>query len=437
MIRLAYLRQRIRGEFNVSHGRRFYKVLALESSCDDACVALLEKQENQPARIIDQFKETLNSSKTGGIIPTDAHAFHQHSMANLVNKFCSKHQLGPKSPPALICCTRGPGMVGSLSASLQLAKGLSIGWGVPLIGVHHMLGHILTANLPKSDQPELGAPKYPFLSLLCSGGHTMLVLLTSLTQHEIIINTADIAAGDSLDKCARELGMVGNMLGRELEQFVKEISPEMIEEFKEIDTNSRDNKFNFQLCLPLRSPKHLKIPPTLEFSFASFLSTIQGYKKKYFQGKELDASTKKFIAFKVQDMLFDHIINRINIAITKHGVDMKDYDRADKKFNGVRDFICSGGVMSNSILREKIYNNLKCYNLNELLPKQVNFHFPDIALCTDNAVMIGVAGIDIFEKLNIKSDLNILPIRKWPMNELLTVDGWITMDRDEINRIRH
>ena len=82
-----------------------------------------------------------------------------------------------------------------------------------------MLGHLLTANLSNLEQPKLPPPNYPFLSLLCSGGHTMLVLLKSLTEHEIIVNVGDIAVGDSLDKCARELGMYGNMLGKELEKI--------------------------------------------------------------------------------------------------------------------------------------------------------------------------------------------------------------------------
>ena len=67
----------------------------------------------------------------------------------------------------------------------------------------------------------------------------------------------------------------------------------------------------------------------------------------------------------------------------------------------------------------------------------LNFHFPDLALCTDNAIMIGVAGIEIFENLKVKSDLNILPIRKWPMDELLKVDGWVQLNDEEINKIRN
>lgn len=398
--------------------RRCYKVLAIESSCDDSCVALLDKYlPLEPPKIIEQLKKTLNSSAKGGVVPTDAHEFHQYTVADLVFKLSKKYDLND-SPPDLICCTRGPGMVGSLSSSLQLAKGLALAWDRPLIGVHHMLGHILVSNLPKAQQPDIPPPKFPYLSLLCSGGHTMLVFLKSLTEHEILINTCDIAAGDSLDKCARELGLTGNMLGRELEKLVDNIPQSTLEDFELVNTNNRNNRFKIQLALPFKGPKHPRVPERLEFSFASFLSTIQQHKKQF---GEFDNLTKQFIAYKVQNVLFKHMIDRINVCIQKHGL------LGDGKLIGVNDIICSGGVASNKRLREMLSTELKYKDLNAESGSNsmVKFHFPDLELCTDNAVMIGVAGIEIYERIKKKSSLNILPIRKWPMDKLLDVDGWI------------
>lgn len=415
--------------------RRNYRILALESSCDDSCVALLDKHlELEPPTVIDQAKTTLNSAKVGGIIPTMAHEFHQQQFARLVYDFCKKHAITPSSSPDLVCCTRGPGMVGSLSAGLQLAKGLSIAWNKPLIGVHHMLGHALVAKLPKLSQPEVLPPAYPFLSLLCSGGHTMLILLKSITDHEIVANTNDLAAGDSLDKCARELGLVGNMLGQELEQFVKDIPLELKEEFKQISTVTRDNEFNFQLKKPLRTTKVGRFPDKLEFSFTPFLSSIKQLRDRSFQNSEFDLRTRQFLAYKIQEVLFDHIIDRLNIAFIKHGIS-PEFAFADGKFARVRDFICSGGVAANVTLREKLFSELN-YDKNLQIDRpEMQFHFPDLNLCTDNAVMIGVAGAEIFETLRVKSDYTIFPIRKWPMNELLDVDGWVPVDDEEFKRI--
>ncbi|GEQ70300.1 hypothetical protein JCM33374_g3976 [Metschnikowia sp. JCM 33374] len=404
--------------------RRFYKVLAIESSCDDSCVALLEKtRHNRFPVALDEAKSTLNSAKTGGIIPTAAHEFHQQSMAALVATFCTKHNLSAANPPDLICVTRGPGMVGSLSAGLQLAKGLAVAWNKPLIGVHHMLGHLLVAKLPRNCSQSQNELKYPFLSLLCSGGHTMLVLSTSLTEHEIIINTSDIAAGDSLDKCARELGFSGNMLGPELERYVSNISDAQKERFSQIRTFDSDNEFGFRLKMPMRNPKRGKIPEKLEFAFASFLSTITAYKKD----RPFTEDSRQFVAYKLQEVIFDHIVNRIQVAFLKYTP--SDENGLQKgKFDDVKDFVCSGGVAANKVLRHKLFNDLNTSNA-------LNFHFPDLSLCTDNATMIGNAGIEIFENLRKKSSLSILPIRKWPMNELLDVDGWSDMTYEEYHSI--
>lgn len=397
-------------------------MLALESSCDDSCVALLKRENiDSPPKIIDEVKLTLNSASVGGIVPTAAHEFHQKSIANLVGAFCRKHRLSSNSVD-LICVTRGPGMVGSLSASMQFAKGLAVGWNIPLVGVHHMLGHLLTAMLPSKESPTAKPPQYPFLSLLCSGGHTMLVLLKSLTDHRMIINTSDIAAGDSLDKCARELGLVGNMLGQELEKYVAGIDDETRKEFASINTNTTGNKFDFRLRMPMRGPKHKKIPETIEFGFASFLSSISGYMEAKVRDDRMDELTKQFLAYKLQEVLFDHIVNRINVAFAKHG------PMGDNSFAGVQDFVFSGGVAANKVLRQKLFNDVRSES-------PLKFHFPDLKLCTDNASMIGNAGIHIFENLRVKSSLDMLPIRKWPMDQLMDVDGWERVTDEEFGRV--
>lgn len=397
---------------------RSYRILAIESSCDDSCIALLErKSASAPLVAIDQVKLTLNSSKVGGIIPTDAHSHHQSSLAPLLDAFVTKHSLHT-STPDLVCCTRGPGMVGSLSAGLQLAKGLAVAWNKPLIGVHHMLGHILIAMLPSPASSS--TPRYPFLSLLCSGGHTMLVLLKSITDHRILVNTMDIAAGDSLDKCARELGIEGIMLAKEMEQYINTIPSAERDRFAKVNTSQGHlNKYNFKLGLPLRRPKHGKEPDEeLSFAFSGFLSSIQSYKAQK-SITEFDEETRLFIAYKTQEKIFDHIIDRINLALLKHHDDIIN----------VKDFIVSGGVAANKQLRNKLSTNCKFPD------NDVSFHFPSLELCTDNAIMIGVAGVHLLEELRVKSDLSILPIRKWPLDEIIEKDGWIDISSDEYNEI--
>lgn len=410
---------------------RSYKILALESSCDDSCIALLEKKPDSTVPVVlDHIKRTLNSEKYGGIVPTQAHEFHQSVLGGMVLEFCERNKLNDKAPD-LVCCTRGPGMVGSLSVSLQLAKGLSLGWNKPFIGVHHMLGHVLVSKLPPTgiDRNEFQPPKYPFLSLLASGGHTMLVLLRAIDDHEILIDTCDIAVGDSIDKCARELGIKGNLLGKELEKYVDQIPVELKKEFDGISTESRNNEFEFKLKLPLRGPHNPVIPENIQFTFAPFLSSIQ----HYMMGNQLNERSKQFLSYKIQNYIFKHVIDRVNVALMKHGV-KETKVVGDGKLRGVQDFVFSGGVASNRTFRALLKNELKSDLLNEQ-DQPLKFHFPDVSLCTDNAVMIGVAAIDIFEQLKAKTDLDVLPIRKWPMNDLFKVDGWTKVNDDEFNEI--
>lgn len=416
---------------------RSYRVLAIESSCDDSCIALLERTKpNQSPTIIDHAKKTLHSADVGGIMPTAAYNYHMATIANMCRVFCSKHGISATSPPDLICVTRGPGMAGSLSSSTEFAKGLSVAWNVPLVGVHHMLGHLLTSFLPQHLQQDGQAqpPQFPFLSLLCSGGHTLLVLLKSISEHEIIINVSDIAVGDSLDKCARELGMYGNMLGRELETFINNIPQSEKDEFEAMNVDTRvNNKYKFRLTLPYQTPKNGKFNDgEIQFAFAQFLSNIQEYKKKFYtsdsETSEFDEKTKRMIAYKTQELIFDHIIDRINLSLKKHGLRRQ----ADGKFIGVRDFVCSGGVAANKRLREKLFCELR---FNEIGDEPFKFHFPDLSLCTDNAIMIGLAGMEIFEKLKLKTDLSFTPLRKWPLNELTTVDSWVKISEEEINKV--
>lgn len=409
-------------------GCRHYKILALESSCDDSCVALLEKQSpNSLPVVIDEKKATLRSVEAGGVIPTEAFLFHQLQMPPLVQSFCHHHGLSIHTPPDLLCVTQGPGMTGSLSLTLQFAKGLSFAWNVPIVGTHHMLGHILASFLPSSANPAQPPPQYPFLSLLCSGGHTMLVLLKSLTHHEIIANTLDIACGDALDKSARELGMKGNMIGPELERFVASILPEEKAYFASIDTTTGDNEFLLKINPPLRKAKHRRVPENVSFTFAFLLSTIKRYQLQFNNGSATGERTRRFFAFKVQELLFDHIIDRLNVALYKHSA-VGTNEFADGKFDGVKDFVCSGGVAANQRLREKLFTELKFHN-------DLTFHFPDLKVCTDNATMIGVAGLELFERLGAKSTLDMLPVARWPLNQLLDLGSWEKVSDEEYEKI--
>ncbi|CCH59542.1 hypothetical protein TBLA_0B07240 [Henningerozyma blattae CBS 6284] len=361
---------------------RSYNVLAIETSCDDTCVALLNRnKQTASTQIIAQERITLDSVADGGIIPTKAHTHHQKYLADMVNLILQKIPLDNKLD--LVCATRGPGMPGSLAVGLDFAKGLAVGRGVPLVGVHHMLGHLLVSRLKNESSLN-----FPFATLLVSGGHTQLVVSKSVEEHKVICNTLDIAAGDALDKCARELGLKGNMLAQEMEQLAR-LQP----------GNSQRSDEDFQFPNPL-----LTWDKKLDgFSFSPFVSVL---KKQLDAVGPCDINITSQAAKKVQLAVFNHIITRMKRSIINHKQDLEN----------INQLVCAGGVACNQTLRTMLAN--------ELNATFKEFIFPEPALCRDNAVMIGWAGIELYESLNLKSSLNILPQRKWSLEDLLALDGW-------------
>lgn len=363
--------------------RRDYKVLAIETSCDDTCVAVLDRRDrHRPPEVLLHLKETLDSTLHGGIVPTKAHLHHQLKIGVLTQRALEMTNFPSID---LICVTRGPGMPGSLSGGLDFAKGLSVACQRPFIGMHHMLGHLLIPRMETNGK----APQFPFLSLLASGGHTVVILSRSVTEHEVLCDSLDIAVGDSLDKCGRELGIRGTMIAKEMETFINE-GP--YDEAK--------------VCMTLPNPlKNKSNRIDLQaFSFAPFITAVRNNLTKPVQ--EYTTEEIRSMAYQTQEAIFTHIVTRLAKVVQLNR----------EKLVGVRHFVCSGGVGANKRLREMLQDRLS--NSFEA------FFYPPADLCTDNAVMIGWAGIELHEATKLSTDLEVSPIRKWPLSNLLDVSGW-------------
>ena len=388
------VRSQILKQFGVHNtaSKQLYHVLAIETSCDDTSVAWLDHDPiSHKTHVSHNLKSTLNSILDGGIIPTAAHEHHQSHIGDLVQQITKEQRNMRNIPqPDLICVTRGPGMLGSLSTGLTMAKGLSVAWDIPLLGVNHMLGHLL---VPRLYDKSL---KFPFVSLLVSGGHCLLVHSTCVTEHRILCESIDIAAGDSLDKCGREIGLSGIMIGKTMDQFTEDIDdPWSINDFL-ID--------KCQLPNPLTKgrSKH-----KLAFSFSPFITSIKDFLKEH-PLSTLTTSQHKLLAARIQDSIFNHIVTKIIHTI----------ESDPSMFENVSSFVCSGGVSANNKLRSKLQSVLNKHFK--------NFHYPPLELCTDNAVMIGWAGIEMFDRYSqsINNSLDILPIRKWSLEDIMDVSNF-------------
>jgi N6-L-threonylcarbamoyladenine synthase len=203
--------------------RRRLMTLAIETSCDDTSVAVVEKgvqHDRTVARLHFHKKVTSDNMVFQGVHPLISLQSHQENLAALVADAIQHLPRGESGPrlPDFVSVTRGPGMRSNLFTGLDTAKGLAVAWQRPLIGVHHMQAHALTPRLvaaleaytdstcskePLQDGPVSPTPDFPFLSVLASGGHTMLIDSTSVTSHTILGTTDDIAVGECLDKVAR------------------------------------------------------------------------------------------------------------------------------------------------------------------------------------------------------------------------------------------
>lgn len=367
---------------------RSYKVLAIESSCDDACITLMDRySKKEPPRIIDELKDTLDSSGVGGVVPAAAAKHNSRSISELANRAIVRNGWNTETTkPDLICATRGPGMTSSLVAGYQLGLGLSIAWQIPIVGVNHMLGHLMMARMASNGK----YPSYPFLSILVSGGHTVCVLSRSLLDHEILVDTVDIAAGDALDKCGRELGFHGNMIGKEMDTFLRQHSEE------------RGKPPLLDIREPMKNQAHRK--NVLKYSFASFISQVRrSIDKKYNNVVPSDSKIIARMAYQVEEAIFQHIITKIKLAIKERNL-------------FIDNFVCAGGVGSNLTLRKMLEDQLRPLDI-------MNFYYPDPKYCTDNSTMIGWAGIELFER-GLTTDISTAVVRKWPIDRILDLYGW-------------
>lgn len=310
------------------------KILGIESSCDETAAAVYTERGLLSNVIASQ---TIHR-KYGGVVPELASRAHQQSIWGVTVQALEEAGLNPGDLDA-VAVTNGPGLMGALLVGLCFAKGLAASLGKPIIGVNHIDAHIY-ANFIES------APRYPFVSLIVSGGHTRLVLVRGFLDHVLLGDTRDDAAGEAFDKTAKILGLPYPG------------GPEM-------DKRARLGDRTF-----VKFPQAL-LSEGYEFSFSglktSVLYHIEGVEESK-RGAYLERHTNDVCA-------------SVSEAITE--VLLKKTARALREYK-VSDLVLAGGVSANSMLREKM-NTLAAQT-------GVNVHIPSPVYCTDNAAMIAVTG---------------------------------------------
>ena len=310
-------------------------ILGIESSCDDTCAAILQGQKILSNIVANQDVHAIY----GGVVPELASRAHQQNIIPVVDAAIKKAKI-KKEDITAIAFTKGPGLLGSLLVGSSFAKSFAIGMNIPLIAVNHMQGHILSHFIDEGEP----MPKFPFLCLTVSGGHTQIVKIESPSKMEVIGTTIDDAAGEAFDKSAKILGLPypGGPL---IDKYAK---------------NGNPHAFEFG------KPKVKE----LNFSFSGLKTSIMRLIQKGV------VENHNFITENLEDLCASIQQSIVSILLKK-------LEKAIKQ-TGITQLAIAGGVSANSYLRSELKQLAKT--------KGYQLYIPKFEYCTDNAAMIAIAG---------------------------------------------
>lgn len=327
-------------------------ILAIESSCDETAAAVVKNGREVLSNVISS--QIALHTLYGGVVPEIASRKHIEKINQVIEEALNEAGVALQDITA-IAVTYGPGLVGALLVGVSAAKAISFATGIPLIGVHHIEGHI-SANYIENKELEP-----PYVCLVVSGGHSHLVVVKDYGEYEIIGRTRDDAAGEAFDKVARAIGL-GYPGGPKIDKLSKEGNPEAI-----------------------RFPRAKVGESEYDFSFSGLKSAVLNY----LNGCQMKGEPvcEADVAASFQKAVID--------VLVEHGI------HAVKQY-GYNKFAIAGGVASNSSLRQAF--EVECAR------RKIEFYHPSPVFCTDNAAMIGVAGYYEYIK-GVRSglDLNAVP----------------------------
>jgi len=308
------------------------RVLGIETSCDETGIAVYDTEQGLLAHAL--HSQIALHADYGGVVPELASRDHIRKCLPLITQVLTDAGIEHSSING-IAYTAGPGLIGALLVGATLGRSLAWGWKIPAVAVHHMEGHLLAPML------ETPKPGFPFIALLVSGGHTMLVDVQGIGQYSILGDRIDDAAGEAFDKTAKLLGL-GYPGGPALAKLAK---------------YGDASRFHF--------PRPMTNRPGMDFSF----SGLKTFAINTLRQEGDDSQTKADIAWAFEDAVIDTLAIKCRRAITA---------------TGHRQLVVAGGVGANAKLRQ---------HLRQLAVKMgCEVFYPRLEFCTDNGAMIALAG---------------------------------------------
>jgi N6-L-threonylcarbamoyladenine synthase len=337
------------------------RILGLETSCDETAAALVEQGRIILSSVV--ASQVDLHAQFGGIFPEVASRQHILTILPIVERALQQAHLALGDVDA-IAITRGPGLPGSLVVGMNVAKGLALGTGLPLIGINHLEAHIYSAWLYAADQPSTPEPQFPLLALVVSGGHTELTLMTGHLEYRRLGGTLDDAAGEAFDKVARLLGLPYPG-GPSIQKAAEDVSPQA---------------FQFPRAW---------LEGTWNFSFSGLKTAVL---------REVRRLEESQLPLPVNDLAASFQAAVVDVLVGKTLAAAREYE--------AKEILVAGGVSANRALRQAFLDQAP-----------IPVHVPPLSLCTDNAAMIAGAGYYRFvQGQRDLMDIDVLP--NWPLSEL-------------------
>ncbi len=308
------------------------KVLGIESSCDETGIAVYDTASGQIWQRL--YSQIEKHREYGGVVPELASRDHVVKAPPMLVNILA--EIGTIDDIDAIAYTRGPGLIGALMVGANLARGLAWALDKPLLGVHHMEGHLLAPMLAEEK------PEFPFVALLVSGGHTMLVDVSAIGSYRILGETLDDAVGEAFDKTAKLLGLPYPG-GPELARLADSVT---------------ESRFEF--------PRPMTNRPGLEFSFSGLKTAVLNVVREH---EPVAENLRAEIAHAFQLAVVDTLRIKCRRALAE---------------TGYRSLVIAGGVGANRYLRQELDKSTR--------KQGARLYFPALEYCTDNGAMIAYAG---------------------------------------------
>lgn len=338
------------------------KILGIETSCDETGVAIYDSEKGIIGDAL--YSQVELHAEYGGVVPELASRDHVRKTIPLVKEVLKQANCTKEDIDA-IAYTKGPGLIGALFVGVGVGRSLAYAWNIPAIGVHHMEGHLLAPML-EDDKPE-----FPFVALLVSGGHTLLVDVKGLGQYEILGESIDDAAGEAFDKTAKIMGL-GYPGGPALAKLAEKGQAGVY-----------------------KLPRPMTDRPGLDFSFSGLKTAVANLYNDSDQSEQSMAD----IAYAFQEAVVDTIFIKCRRALEQ---------------TGHKRLVVAGGVSANVALRAKLTDLLES--------KGGKAYYPRPKFCTDNGAMIAYAGYCRHQAiLNGQDQFEEPAVRakpRWPIVEL-------------------